>query len=96
MSERYKKKHFRQLVFLHFVVRVCDGIPDLSNGSRNPNTESVTCGSKVTYSCNKGFKLMGNSELECKADGMLHGQIPACNISGDFKLINLATYPGNL
>ena len=56
----------------------------MSNGSRIPDTESVTCGRKVTYTCNKGFKLLGNSELECKADGMLHGRVPSCNISGGF------------
>ena len=56
----------------------------MSNDSRIPETESVTCGGKVTYTCNKGFKLLGNSELECKADGMLHGQVPTCNISGNF------------
>ena len=65
---------------------MCGNIPDVSNGSRFPGTESVTCGGKVKYTCNKGFKILGNSELECKADGMLHGQVPACNISGIFYL----------
>ena len=68
-----------------------DDIPDLPNGSRNPDTESIKCGEKVTYSCNKGFKLLGNSELECKADGMMHGKILTCNTSGDFLLKMLAT-----
>ena len=44
----------------------------------------MKCGEKVTYSCNKGFTLEGDSELECKADGMLYGQVATCNISGDF------------
>ena len=56
----------------------------MSNGSRIPDTESVTCGGKVKYSCNQGFKLPGNSELECKTDEMLHGRVPSCNISGEF------------
>ena len=60
----------------------------MSNGSRNPDTESVTCGQKVKYTCNKGFNLVGDKELECKTGGMLHGRVPACNIPGDFLFLN--------
>ena len=52
----------------------------MSNAS--PDTEKLTCGGKVTYTCNKGFKLIGNNE--CKADGKLNGELPICNSTGIF------------
>ena len=61
---------------------LCDDIPDVNNGHRNPSEKSVTWGGKVTYTCNDGFTLVGDSELECMTGGILHGQVPICNSSG--------------
>ena len=44
------------------------------------------CGEKVTYSCNKGFTLVGIWEIQCEAGGQLRGQVPRCNSSGEFSL----------
>ena len=54
----------------------CDNIPDVPNGKRNPPEGSVTCGANVTYTCNEGFKLEGDSVLLCGTGGQLQGKIP--------------------
>ena len=60
----------------------CDNIPDVPNGKRSPPEGSVTCGTKVTYTCNKGFTLEGDSVLQCGTGGKLQGQVPFCRGSG--------------
>ena len=63
---------------------MCDNIPGVRNGNKTPDKTSVVCGEKVTYTCNEGFNLVGDRELECQVDGLLSGQVPRCNSSGEF------------
>ena len=56
----------------------CDNIPDVPNSVRIPTEGSVTCGTKVTYTCNEGFTLEGDSVLQCGTGGKLQGQLPVC------------------
>ena len=53
-------------------------VPDVLNGKRSPVENSVTCGTKVRYTCNEGFRLEGDIALECGVGGQLLGQIPVC------------------
>ena len=68
----------------HIVVVPCDNIPDVPNGKRSPAKDSVTCGIKVTHTCNEGFTLEGDSATAMQ----LQGQLPVCKTSGNFHLCN--------
>ena len=65
-------------IIFSLVAILCDDIPDIPNGKRSPAEDSVTCGSKVTYTCNEGFTLEGDSVLQCGTGGELLGQVPIC------------------
>ena len=43
----------------------------------------MTCGSKLTYTCNKGFILDGDSVLQCGIGGKAQGKVPVCRDSGN-------------
>ena len=61
----------------HTATAECDdpGTPFL--GSRR--VLGTTEGSVVTYSCNSGFKLVGDSQRTCLATGEWSGSLPFCN-----------------
>ena len=61
---------------------LCDDVLDVPNGKRSPPDDTVACGTKVTYTCNEGFTLEGDSVLLCGARGNLQGQVPLCRGSG--------------
>ena len=63
----------------------CDNVPDVGNSKRWPTENSVTCGTKVRYTCNQGLTLEGDA-LECGAGGQLQGQVPVCKTPGNFCL----------
>ena len=65
---------------------LCNNVPDVLNGKRSPAEDSVTCGTKVTYTCNEGPVLQGDSVLECATGGELKGQIPVCKSPDIFLL----------
>ena len=46
------------------------------NGMRNSNNTKV--GSTIAFSCNRGYRLVGLSSIECRRDGSWSGRIPAC------------------
>ena len=58
-------------------------MPDVPNGKRIPIEDSVTCGTIVTYTCNEGFTLKGDSVLQCGNGGQLQGQVPVCKVPGN-------------
>ena len=58
-------------------------MPDVPNGKRSPAEGSVTCGTKVTYTCDEEFTLDGDSVLECGTGGQLQGKMSLCRGSGN-------------
>ncbi len=50
---------------------------DPTNGTVIGN--SVSFGSKVTYTCNNGYILSGNNSRMCQDDGQWTGSAPVCN-----------------
>ena len=41
-------------------------------------TENTTIGIKVTYTCEKGFQLVGESTRHCQLNGTWSGNLPLC------------------
>ena len=74
----------------------CDNIPDVQNGKRIPTEGSVTCGTKVTYTCNEGFTLEGDSVLQCGTGGKMQGQVPVCKVPGNLLINFLLSQDKNL
>ena len=66
----------------------CDNVPDEGNSKRWPTENSVTCGTKVRYTCNQGLTLEGDI-LECGVGGQMQGQVPVCKKPGKLYLIML-------
>ena len=50
------------------------GLPQ--NGRRS--LSSTTFGSSVTFECNSGYKLEGQSSRQCQASGSWSGSVPQC------------------
>ena len=48
-----------------------------ANGQRS--VSGTTYGSTVTYACNRGYTLQGNSRHTCLANGQWSGRAPTCN-----------------
>ena len=42
------------------------------------STSGTTVGHTVTYMCNSGYKLMGNSTRTCQSNGQWSGSQPSC------------------
>ena len=42
------------------------------------DTAGTTFGQTVTYTCNTGYNLMGDSICVCEAEGMWFGNEPTC------------------
>ncbi|NXR60753.1 C4BPA protein, partial [Rhadina sibilatrix] len=60
-------------------VRKCKHPGDLENGYFDPT--DLTFGSKLTFSCNEGYRLQGNEEISCniKGEGVdWSGDLPYC------------------
>ena len=53
------------------------GIPD--NGQRQSSNFSY--GASISYTCNIGYEISGNSIIECEVEGKWNGTIPTCNIT---------------
>ena len=69
----------------------CDDVPDVPNGKRSPTEGSLTCGTKVTYTCNEGFTLEGDSVLQCGTGGQLQGKTPDCREPGNLLILSTIT-----
>ncbi|XP_041051870.1 sushi, von Willebrand factor type A, EGF and pentraxin domain-containing protein 1-like isoform X2 [Carcharodon carcharias] len=57
--------------------RSCDNPGDILNGYYNAS--STTLGSRVTFYCNAGYKMVGRDYRICTADGW-DGQVPTCEL----------------
>ena len=60
---------------LHAAVN-CRDLSDPNNG--RVSTTGSTVGSKATYTCNKGFSLVGKNMRKCLASGQWMGEAPIC------------------
>ena len=69
----------------------CDDVPYVPNGKRNPPEGSVTCGTKVTFTCNEGFTLEGDSVLQCGTLGKMQDQFPVCREPGNLFMLSRIT-----
>ncbi|XP_067839671.1 sushi, von Willebrand factor type A, EGF and pentraxin domain-containing protein 1 [Heptranchias perlo] len=60
----------------HCQARSCE-VPDVPANGTAEGT-NLTYGSKVAYSCNKGYVLSGAAEISCLANGSWSHETPAC------------------
>ncbi|NXF60529.1 CR1 protein, partial [Ciccaba nigrolineata] len=62
----------------------CLAPPVIENGQLTDGNRDFVFGMAVTYSCNKGFSLIGDSTIHCAADdnlnGMWSGPAPECKV----------------
>ena len=63
-------------VFLLSTAVDCGTLPDPVNGQ--VNTTGTTLGQTATYSCNRGYNLVGDSTRTCQATGAWSGSAPTC------------------
>ena len=62
-----------------YIFTGCERLPDISNGQVDLSGRTV--GSTTTYSCNKGFVLVGSSTRICQRNGQWSGSQPSCGRS---------------
>ena len=55
----------------------CGSLPDPTNGTVTL-TAGASLGQNVTYSCNTGYNLVGDSIRTCQATGNWSGNEPTC------------------
>ena len=60
---------------LHAAVN-CRDLSDPNNG--RVSTTGTAVGSKATYTCNKGFSLVGKNMRKCLTSGQWMGEAPIC------------------
>ena len=51
-------------------------MPNIRNGYAEPNYD-ISVGETVYVTCDEGYELRGDEELECGADGSF-GELPVC------------------
>ncbi|XP_078573892.1 E-selectin-like [Branchiostoma floridae x Branchiostoma japonicum] len=72
--------------------RQCPVLTAPTNGIRTPSTGSNLYQDQITFTCNAGYVLSGDSLLTCRADGTWSSTVPTCSskmsfdeyLSGDF------------
>ncbi|NXF44601.1 CR1L protein, partial [Oceanites oceanicus] len=68
----------------HCVSIPCSSPPVIENGQLIGGDRDFTFGMAVTYSCEKGFALIGDATIHCKMDGNLEGiwsgPAPECKV----------------
>ena len=49
------------------------------NGTaKSSSPEPVNCGDNITFSCNKGYKLVGSQQIVCDENGRWSDEMPSC------------------
>ena len=75
----------------YFVTVTCSAV-SLQNGGISYNQSVVngryTVDTKATFSCSSGYSRAGSSSSTCQTSGNWSPQIPTCNQSKEFDLIN--------
>ena len=69
------KISFKCLYFLNIGI-LCPDLEDPVYGSVDDGDNRP--GTKAVYTCNKGFKLVGESERKCQYSGEWTGEAPVC------------------
>lgn len=64
------------LVLIYFSVTHCPFPPNIKNGFISASS-GVVYGANVTYKCNNGFSMDGNSVIECMDNGKWR-KVPVC------------------
>ena len=64
-------------LLLYSVVKNCSVLSTPSNGLKNTN--SISCGTVVDFSCNECYELEGNEQLSCLSNTSWSGGNPRCN-----------------
>ena len=59
----------------------CDAISVPMNGMSDSSI--TTYGSTITFSCNIGYKLIGNDSITCQANKEWNGSVPTCENESD-------------
>ena len=68
--------HVPRICYLYNAVVMCDTLSSPSNGSVFQT--GTTFGETANYTCNPGFKLMGESTRICQDTGLWSGIAPTC------------------
>lgn len=62
-----------------FLAGISCGYPaDISNGEYNLVNDSVGYLSRVIYSCDEGYEMIGRAQLACDIDERWNGPPPRC------------------
>ena len=56
----------------------CDDPGTIANGSQSSNLSKFAYNDNIYYKCDKGYKLIGNSNRTCLASGKWSGESPRC------------------
>ena len=68
---------YKQYDSFYSLVVSCEVLIDPANGQVS-HTAGTTFGQTVTYSCDTGYNLVGDSTRTCQADGIWSGSAPIC------------------
>ncbi len=63
-------------IIKNYYIAVCGKLQDPQYG--DVSQSGITIGSKAKYTCNRGFKLRGNSVRKCQNNGRWSGSKPSC------------------
>ena len=63
--------------FLFLTVVDCGTLSNPANGQVS-HTAGMTFGQTATYTCNTGYRLVGDSNQTCQATGRWSGSAPTC------------------
>lgn len=58
---------------------VCSILPDVGNGMIDYSSAGREFNTVVTYSCDTGHNINGNSTRTCNRDGLWSGSDPTCD-----------------
>lgn len=56
----------------------CPSVSHLDHGLVSASGDGASSGSTIRFSCNEGFRLDGQSQITCQADGRWSAPIPEC------------------
>ena len=74
--------------FLFPSVVTCENPGNPQHGTINLNSSQLEFNKSVTFNCDPGYTLLGESQLVCKANGSMSGKRPTCQ--GNLYLITNA------